>query len=1398
MPLYYEAGNHVPGINSITKTATDLKLRDFLLSKNIQNPIKYPQLSTSPNGGPRGGEPVLDTMVGSGAIINHPSVEADGLLRYIIAVLPNRFINTELSAPQLLEIDDVPTVPIFPVPNSGSVNYKDEDLNKYGLLAKSDDKKFREKTTLRNLYVDTVNQIDIADTISLQPIQTSSQVKGGYLDEYGSLNLGQGGVTQAADILGSIINGQGVGLSSGGIAPVSNFDIRSSLAGRVLNAAGVIKDSKLGVIGAQQIALALGNNAAFNVQQQILGKLNVQENIVSLIKGDGLAGFRPDFTITTPSSTGGKILSFAERILGFNLPHSFLQSKGSLFTSESGIQDNISRTNAMLQNTGVGQIAALAKNVNATLFGNGQGYDDPRTSAFRSGYAPGYKDHNGNELFVPVSYAFMNADGTVYNFVGSVTKDKPIPDISWNREGLVKSYGFIDPETSYYYNVTNNNNGGSTAFRTKFAWTSQKGEAINLVSDETSFQGNNTKKSLLVKTQKLFNSKGMKSLISVKGDMTASKSQIQTVSGLGVGISKGSAVLNGSLFDSKTGTLTNGSSSADNVFCRAWTPYNRYDSVNKLIRHRGLDQQDESGNSFFTSNDKASGWRQNVNGSVLDDNGFVKIGPYKDDVHETEAGRVKDSPKKYMFSIENLAWGDSESQLNLLPEEKGPGDLLTGVYGRIMWFPPYDITFSETSSVNLESTNFIGRGEPVYTYNNTERTGNLSFKIIVDHPSVMNAFAGDNYVEDEFIDSFIAGCTDLDSSWLDKLTDYERNKIETVGKVPVESKAVEQIIPPSDFKIYFPNDVTEIDTILNIQYELLPLGTPHNVTYQGEPQFKSPTNKTPEPGRNFTDKESFALNKKPLSLGDKNYDTWNSYEYTDWLVVYFNEICPTCKAVVRGSASNQINTSYANKQLAINRANNVVKFLIGLGLDKRRVIADTKNSVPSNNTSYNNKTPNTNKNVKEDRFASITFEVIPEKTDTSKENTVYKKVTTQNLSSSIKRRFYTEVNFFEKLKQDDPFIFDKIRDKIKYFHPAFHSMTPEGLNSRLTFLLQCTKAGRTNINDNPKNLAFGRQPVCILRVGDFYNTKIMMDNVSFDFEPLVWDLNPEGVGVQPMIANVTISFKFIGASSLYGPINKLQNALSFNYFANAQVYDARADYIVGNNGNKYTLNTGLSAMSNTYTISSEVVVDPSSTNDANQIATANNVPSPPISASTSSSSDETIFSNAALLGNYYLKNLSYDSDGKLSGNFFITGDNEGIQKQHPAKLSIIGQMDGYIEISNFTINSNKDDKPGRGNFTTKSGKMQSTFSTAAQQQGNGLNLISLVVTIPEFSSIKYYFNFSQIDYDCPDEGYKANDLVPYNEFKTINENPCCNCYSGGYTAKKEYIFNGVPCPFSGC
>jgi hypothetical protein len=147
--------------------------------------------------------------------------------------------------------------------------------------------------------------------------------------------------------------------------------------------------------------------------------------------------------------------------------------------------------------------------------------------------------------------------------------------------------------------------------------------------------------------------------------------------------------------------------------------------------------------------------------------------------------------------------------------------------------------------------------------------------------------------------------------------------------------------------------------------------------------------------------------------------------------------------------------------------------------------------------------------------------------------------------------------------------YDSMKEKIKYFTPAFHSITPEGLNSRLTFLQQCTRPGDTipvigtdgkPRYDNAVNTAFGAPPVLILRVGDFYHTKIIPTSLQIAYEPLLLDINPEGIGVQPMLAKITLSFNFIGGEGLKEPIDKLQNALSFNYYANTEMYDERADF----------------------------------------------------------------------------------------------------------------------------------------------------------------------------------------------------------------------------------------------
>ena len=171
-------------------------------------------------------------------------------------------------------------------------------------------------------------------------------------------------------------------------------------------------------------------------------------------------------------------------------------------------------------------------------------------------------------------------------------------------------------------------------------------------------------------------------------------------------------------------------------------------------------------------------------------------------------------------------------------------------------------------------------------------------------------------------------------------------------------------------------------------------------------------------------------------------------------------------------------------------------------------------------------------------------------------------------------QFDNEYLYFTEITKDEKII-QSILNRVRHFDPAFHSLTPEGFNARLTFLHQCTRQGPTaefgsnnsqggsaKFVKTASNLSFGRAPYCILRIGDFFNTKICIDSVSINYDTdggPQWDLNPEGVGVQPMFANVSINFKFLGGQDIAGPVAKLQNAVTSNYYANASVYDNNAN-----------------------------------------------------------------------------------------------------------------------------------------------------------------------------------------------------------------------------------------------
>ena len=1042
MPLYYNQNGPTPTTSNNINNVS-INIRDFLLSQNISS--TYPSISTSINGSPRVGQPVLDT-------------ESNHLNYY-----PHQQLNTD---------------------------------------------------------------------------------------------------TTTLDVLGSVLNGQGVGIGGNG-SLVPNFDVRSSLAGRVLGATGLLNDSKIGTIGAQQLALALANNAIFNTEQSLLGSLNVQDNVLALVKGNPLPGFRPNYKITVPSSTGGKILNTASQILGFTIPRSYLSDDGSIFQSENHDAENIDRANAMLTNTGKGQALALITNIKANLVAN-----STTNSPFRSGYAPAFTnskgDYSNNSIGTDAKlYAYDDGQGHFVHLLGSDQGNGVIPNLSINREKKTSDSGFKSPDELYVGPKGNAGYDKRVLSNVGFTWTTDTGGATNNIADYDLIQGD--KKSLLVKTQGLFSSIGMKSIVSTKGDMNQHSTQISQANG--GGFSKGNAVLSKNLFSN--GVYSGGTKTADETYCRSWTTLNRYDRVSKLVRSG-------AGNSVNGLHDEGDMAFRNTPGSslgsILDQYGFPKIAPYIED-------NAAD-PKKYMFSIENLAWADRTDDLPIY--EVGPGDIVNNKKGRIMWFPPYDISFTENSNVSWESTNFIGRGEPVYTYNNTERSGTLSFKVVVDHPSYANAFRGNNGPDDHYVNSFWAGC--IPPELANRLTISEETKlavesVQDLQKItPVEEKA-----PDVKLIVYFPNDTaavppTNYESGLSgsspsdiIDYSINPNGDGYGIN-------NYPAQYTPgihKAGEGWYDNTNYGLNGtstyQPKIMFDGNeYNGWNDRASLLLAIdTYMTEKCPHCIVEVTGFASQQ-GIVGANTKLVKDRAINIInelKVSLFNGLSEsdkndRFIYKEGNIEINSPGCKPGDVVAIDKLQCKKDRRAEITFKYDSNLAGKEIEPVpIVKEVSKKQITTKITNRLHDETMFFNQLTDADPFVFDKFRDKIKYFHPAFHSTTPEGLNTRLTFLLQCTRQGPTSQAQNVNNLAFGRPPVCILRIGDFYNTKIIIDSVGIDYDPLQWDLNPEGIGVQPMIANVNISFKFIGGSSLMGPINKLQNALSFNYFANTQVYDPRADYI---------------------------------------------------------------------------------------------------------------------------------------------------------------------------------------------------------------------------------------------
>lgn len=730
---------------------------------------------------------------------------------------------------------------------------------------------------------------------------------------------------------------------------------------------------------------------------------------------------------------------------------------------------------------------------------------------------------------------------------------------------------------------------------------------------------------LLRKTNELFKANKIKSLINrFHGDvLDATGSDVVTAYDSTYGMSRGRNL--------KSGDKPVAGDPFDDPYCRVWTAAKQYSKMGDLIRPFKEGSTVRAIQTSLGSDLRPSGGANHLaNYTVLDDNGFLRISPYRKRGEAVSENDVK----RYMFSIENLAW-KGESQSGLTKEQLGPNG------GRIMWFPPYGLTFNESTSVEWKKSSFIGRGEPVYTYANTERVGNLEFILLIDHPSSIDKWRGQfdwdgsgTDVMEEQILRYFAGCEQLDLKGNETENPADREpKPEPVNEPAY--KPDNQFFEIS-YILFYPNNFSGVDYPVTKNNELAGKLKEYEFTDDGSEFTESDLKYKYQDLHdiNKVNKSLFALNTeqgladnrdaiKSAIFGESWEGTMHAYGVltepgdSDNLetmlasgedVFRFGGPWELHDITVQGFASSHGYVSF-NNDLCRNRANTlsrmVKKYCPSVSNNQINIIdgrvIDVK--IPGKEDDVNelhakiarcavatarfklredfepiNISLDANNQIDVGVDLSETEDVVPasgESVDRREITISDSGATPINGNSSTGYLYSNEYLYFSRLESSDQMVYRKLTDKVRFFDPAFHTMTPEGFNARLNFLQQCTRQGPTigshagNQTDvtsdgsstyikQAANLSFGRPPYCVLRIGDFFHTKICINSMQVNYDVgaggVSWDMNPEGAGVQPMFAKVSITFSFIGGQDIGGPVSELQNAVTENYYANSSIY----------------------------------------------------------------------------------------------------------------------------------------------------------------------------------------------------------------------------------------------------
>jgi hypothetical protein len=999
------------------------------------------------------------------------------------------------------------------------------------------------------------------------------------------------------------------------VAPFQTINLKDSLIGRAIADPTPLTEIGLVMLGKQ---FALTSMA--HTEQQTFPQINL--NIASIVKGGKLFTPNVNYKITKDQSQSG-FQNFLETITFQNV-----QDKNP-FSLHSQNSD-------FLANTGAGQLGFYYDQINYNLYKSNENsvyqnatrvdkkiFDRPNITSNRVYFDGNEKSLINFEPYVEIKSddaAVRDANVAMRNAYDLTSTQNAKQEYAPNKDFVDKNLGRTENPQKIKISQTAND------------WVDPNDEFGNPSIDNTLIWGKDG-----------ISPKANNNINQLRGTSNnADQTVVSTINlpngnfDARVGLLEYTRNLlntkNGAIVDQTKKVFTQGNEKYVNGFNGSglWVANNsKYIGENAgitgLRQHNVLDKYDKFAKAIRFNGNKLYSGNEN---SVVYNSVIPRIHP----VFNGETGKIDN--KNMMFSIENLAVNViANDKYGIIDDEFGSPIPLCEVgpfNGRIMWFPPYNLEFNETTVAKYESTVMIGRSEPMYNYQNSERSAQFNFTLLVDYPPHVRNYKNDREMAeffafggDDYLDQFIS-----DDGFQLRINILEGKIAALAG--PPNLTYTPETLNPRFVRMSFPND-EPIDS---------------QITFYIDRLYKLCQYEIKEGCPSGSDNTCFGLNKDIFFVsGLTSGSTFGTYSALELPSVQFSQYSVDLPAdqfgniplidkilqyvyndetninlydiVVYGGASKlyqhpELEATY-NLALGQRRADALKDYIDarltvlygndaeGLGITITAISKGSTEADPANATPEAIPLQAT----KEERYAEMRIVKngnpvkAQQRTLTAAERQqiidwqgeieaikVKMRAAKSNVACVMNERGSTGANG----TKDSGILGGYKSITGNYFYPVFHSQTPEDFHKRLTFLHQCTRQGAAkrwnNPNDNDsnssnlraRNSVFGRQPICILRLGDFFYTKVIIESVTVDYTDTTWDMNPEGFGMQPMLAKVSLQMKLIGGQSLKGPIDALQNAVSFNYYANSTytntgLYKLPSDQAV----NQETYNKGITA-----------------------------------------------------------------------------------------------------------------------------------------------------------------------------------------------------------------------------